>query len=53
MVSAKIGVPDDPAMPGNGAGIGLRKEDTALKTKIDGAIAGMIKDGSLANAMHA
>ncbi|WP_042262934.1 ABC transporter substrate-binding protein [Paraburkholderia heleia] len=37
---------DDPATLGNGAGIGLRKEDTALKTKIDGAIAGIIKDGT-------
>jgi lysine-arginine-ornithine-binding protein len=37
---------NDPATLGNGAGIGLRKEDTALKTKIDGAIAGMIKDGT-------
>ncbi|HTR08611.1 MAG TPA: ABC transporter substrate-binding protein [Paraburkholderia sp.] len=37
---------NDPATLGNGAGIGLRKEDTALKTKIDGAIAGMLKDGT-------
>jgi lysine-arginine-ornithine-binding protein len=37
---------EDPATLGNGAGIGLRKEDTALKTKIDGAIAAMIKDGT-------
>ncbi|MBV8260904.1 ABC transporter substrate-binding protein [Paraburkholderia sp. JHI2823] len=37
---------EDPATLGSGAGIGLRKEDTALKTKIDGAIAGMIKDGT-------
>ncbi|SDD91375.1 ABC transporter substrate-binding protein [Paraburkholderia lycopersici] len=37
---------DDPVTLGNGAGIGLRKEDTALKTKIDGAIAGILKDGT-------
>ncbi|CAG9274750.1 ABC transporter substrate-binding protein [Paraburkholderia unamae] len=37
---------DDPVTLGNGAGIGLRKEDTALKTKIDGAIASIIKDGT-------
>ncbi|MCP3713219.1 ABC transporter substrate-binding protein [Paraburkholderia sp. CNPSo 3274] len=37
---------DDPVTLGNGAGIGLRKEDAALKTKIDGAIAGIIKDGT-------
>ena len=37
---------DDPKTLGNGAGIGLRKEDTDLKAKIDGAIAGMRKDGT-------
>jgi lysine-arginine-ornithine-binding protein len=37
---------DDPVTLGNGAGIGLRKEDTELKAKIDGAIAGMLKDGT-------
>jgi lysine-arginine-ornithine-binding protein len=37
---------EDPVTLGNGAGIGLRKEDTELKTKIDGAIAGMLKDGT-------
>lgn len=37
---------DDPKTLGNGAGIGLRKEDTDLKTKIDGAIAAMRKDGT-------
>ncbi|MCP3724976.1 ABC transporter substrate-binding protein [Paraburkholderia sp. CNPSo 3272] len=37
---------DDPETLGNGAGIGLRKEDAALKTKIDGAIASIIKDGT-------
>jgi len=31
---------------GNGAGIGLRKEDVALKNQIDKAIAGMLKDGT-------
>ncbi|KDB10259.1 cationic amino acid ABC transporter, periplasmic binding protein [Burkholderia sp. lig30] len=31
---------------GHGAAIGLRKEDTDLKTKIDKAIADMIKDGT-------
>ncbi|CAB3970649.1 MULTISPECIES: ABC transporter substrate-binding protein [Burkholderia] len=31
---------------GNGAAIGLRKEDTDLKTKIDKAMADMIKDGT-------
>ncbi|MEM5329340.1 ABC transporter substrate-binding protein [Paraburkholderia sp. JHI2823] len=31
---------------GNGAAIGLRKEDTDLKTKIDKALADMIKDGT-------
>ncbi|QCP54041.1 ABC transporter substrate-binding protein [Trinickia violacea] len=37
---------DDPKTLGNGAGIGLRKEDTDLKAKIDKAIADMIKDGT-------
>ncbi|SAL55975.1 cationic amino acid ABC transporter, periplasmic binding protein [Caballeronia terrestris] len=36
----------DPKILGNGAGIGLRKEDTDLKTKIDKAIADIIKDGT-------
>jgi len=31
---------------GTGAGVGLRKEDTALKAAIDKAIAGMLKDGT-------
>jgi len=37
---------DDPKILGNGAGIGLRKEDADLKTKVDKAIADMIKDGT-------
>jgi lysine/arginine/ornithine transport system substrate-binding protein len=37
---------DDPKTLGNGAGIGLRKEDADLKTKIDKAIADIIKDGT-------
>ena len=37
---------NDPKTLGNGAGIGLRKEDTDLKAKIDKAIADMIKDGT-------
>ena len=39
---------DDPKTLGEGAGIGLRKEDTDLKAKIDSAIAGMRKDGTYA-----
>jgi len=31
---------------GTGAGIGMRKEDVALRTRINKAIAGMIKDGT-------
>ncbi|WP_186054423.1 ABC transporter substrate-binding protein [Burkholderia gladioli] len=37
---------DDPKTLGEGAGVGLRKEDTDLKAKIDGAIAAMRKDGT-------
>jgi lysine/arginine/ornithine transport system substrate-binding protein len=37
---------DDPKTLGNGAGIGLRKEDTDLKKSIDKAIADIIKDGT-------
>ncbi|RKP50784.1 ABC transporter substrate-binding protein [Trinickia fusca] len=37
---------NDPKTLGNGAGIGLRKEDTDLKANIDRAIAEMIKDGT-------
>ena len=36
----------DEKILGNGAGIGLRKEDADLKTKIDKAIADIIKDGT-------
>ncbi|WP_133646072.1 ABC transporter substrate-binding protein [Paraburkholderia flava] len=37
---------DDPKTLGEGAGVGMRKEDTDLKAGIDKAIAGMIKDGT-------
>ncbi|KUZ78114.1 ABC transporter substrate-binding protein [Burkholderia ubonensis] len=37
---------DDPKTLGNGAGIGLRKEDSDLKAKIDKAIGDMRKDGT-------
>ncbi|KXU83345.1 ABC transporter substrate-binding protein [Paraburkholderia monticola] len=37
---------NDPKILGNGAGIGMRKEDTDLKVKVDKAIADMIKDGT-------
>jgi lysine/arginine/ornithine transport system substrate-binding protein len=37
---------DDPKTLGNGAGIGMRKEDTDLKVKVDKAIAEIIKDGT-------
>jgi len=37
---------NDPEFFGVGAGIGLRKEDQQLKTKIDAAIASMLSDGT-------
>ena len=37
---------NDPKILGKGTGIGMRKDDTDLKTDIDGAIAGMLKDGT-------
>jgi len=37
---------DDPKILGSGAGIGMRKEDTDLKAKVDKAIADIIKDGT-------
>jgi lysine/arginine/ornithine transport system substrate-binding protein len=37
---------EDKTILGSGAGIGLRKEDTDLKAKIDKAIADIIKDGT-------
>jgi lysine/arginine/ornithine transport system substrate-binding protein len=40
---------DDPKTLGTGAGIGLRKEDSDLKAKIDKAIADMRKDGTYDN----
>jgi lysine/arginine/ornithine transport system substrate-binding protein len=39
---------DDPKTLGSGAGIGLRKEDGDLKSKIDKAITDMRKDGTYA-----
>jgi lysine/arginine/ornithine transport system substrate-binding protein len=37
---------EDKKILGEGAGIGMRKEDTDLKTKVDKAIADIIKDGT-------
>jgi len=37
---------EDAKTLGNGAGIGMRKEDTDLVKKVDAAIASMIKDGT-------
>ena len=39
-------VKDDPAILGLGAGVGLRKGDTALKDKLNAAIAAIRKDGT-------
>lgn len=39
------GIEDEKTL-GHGTAIGLRKEDTDLKTAIDSAIAGMLKDGT-------
>lgn len=36
----------DPKILGEGTGIGIRQEDIDLKTEIDGAIAGMLEDGT-------
>jgi len=36
----------DPKILGDGTGIGMRKEDSDLKAKVDKAIADMIKDGT-------
>jgi polar amino acid transport system substrate-binding protein len=38
-------VPDDPEILGEGVGGGVRKEDTALKEKINGAISALAKAG--------
>jgi polar amino acid transport system substrate-binding protein len=38
-------VPDDPEILGEGVGAGIRKEDTALKDKINAAIAAVAKAG--------
>ncbi len=44
----KSAVPDDPEILGLGAGAGIRKEDTALKEKINGAIAALAESGEIA-----
>jgi len=38
-------VPDDPEILGEGVGGGIRKEDTALKEKLDAAIGALAKEG--------
>ena len=38
-------VPDDPAILGEGVGAGIRKEDTALKDKVNAAISALAKSG--------
>jgi polar amino acid transport system substrate-binding protein len=40
-------VPPDPTILGQGVGGGLRKEDTALKEKLNAAIAELVKSGEL------
>jgi polar amino acid transport system substrate-binding protein len=39
-------VPDDPALEGRGYGIGLRKEDEALKARFDEAIGKIMENGT-------
>jgi polar amino acid transport system substrate-binding protein len=39
-------VPDDPALEGRGYGIGLRKEDEALKARFDKAIGEVMENGT-------
>jgi polar amino acid transport system substrate-binding protein len=43
----KGNVPDDPEILGIGAGAGIRKEDTALKEKINGALAALAAAGEI------
>ena len=42
----KGAVPDDPAILGNGVGVGLRQGDDALKEKINDGIARILADGT-------
>ncbi|WP_213763848.1 ABC transporter substrate-binding protein [Caballeronia sp. dw_19] len=42
----------DPKTLGNGVGIGLRKDEPALREKINQAIAGIIKDGTYQKIEH-
>jgi len=41
-------VPDDPVILGEGAGGGVRKEDTELKERLNKALSGLAKNGELA-----
>jgi polar amino acid transport system substrate-binding protein len=43
----KAQVPDDPAILGEGVGGGVRKEDTALKDKLNQALSELAKNGEL------
>ena len=43
----KAAVPPDPVILGEGVGAGIRKDDTALKDKINGALAALTKAGKL------
>lgn len=52
-IDLKIMAMDDPDVLGHGMGVGMRKGNTELKTKVDAALCKMINDGKVKEAsMH-
>jgi octopine/nopaline transport system substrate-binding protein len=49
-VEVKVMAMDDPDTLGKGMGVGMKKGNTALKTKVDAALCKMINDGQVKKA---
>ena len=52
-IDVKVMAMDDPATLGKGMGVGMRKDNTELKAKIDAALCKMVNDGKVKeSSMH-
>jgi octopine/nopaline transport system substrate-binding protein len=49
-VEVKVMAMDDPATLGKGMGVGMKKGNTELKTKVDAALCKMVNDGKVKEA---